>query len=208
MSPQFMPTEAGGRAGSIIDLMEQVDRAQFEEAQVAGARRGRLWDLAMPGIERLADFYGKTLQGDFAGTPMGRAATASVMRSTSNLKKRIRETMAARGMAGQPGETTALAGAELQGGQALQQLPLGQLESAERFTAGTLPSLTAATTPQFPKVQTGALQYLGQVLPYNLQLEGMWDKWSHLLGRGQAGQEVFQRPATTGIEDLFNVARN
>jgi len=208
MSPAFMPTTPTGRYRSMVDLMDQIDRAQFDEAQKQGARRERLWDVAMPSIERLSEYYDKTLQGGWSDTPIGRAATASVMRSTSNLKKRIRETMAARGMSGQPAETTALVDAELSGGQALNQLPLSQIPAAESFAGGTLPSLAAASAPQFPRVQTGAMQYLGQVLPYNLQLENMYDKWANLIGRGQGAQDVYRRKPTSGIEELFNAVRN
>jgi len=204
---RFMPTEPTGRFRSLIDLMEQIDRGQFEEAQVAGARRRRLWDVAMPGIERLGELSRATLEGRFRETPVGRAAEAGVMRQTAGLRSRIRDLMARRGVTGQPIEAAAMGRAELAGGEALQQIPISEIGRAEQVAGGVLPSLTQLTRPEFPRVQTGALQYLGQVMPYNLSLEGLYSRFAEQLGRGRGEEEIYRRPPTTGIEELFNVLR-
>ncbi len=208
MSPRFMPTEPTGRYKSLIDLMEQIDRGGFEEFQKEGIRRDRLFDIAMPGIEKMAELSGKILEGDFEDTAIGRATQSQAMRGTANLKKRIREVMAARGMSGQPLEASATLSAEISGGTELQRSALSQVPGAMETAGRTLPSLTALAQPRAPRVQTGALQYLGQVLPYNLNLEGMYDKWAHLLGRGEGEEQFYKRPPQSGIERLFDFQRN
>jgi hypothetical protein len=208
MTLPYMSVTPFGPYGNIVDLMGSVDRGALEEAQLDSIRRRRLWDTAMPGIESLADYYGKTIGGAWEDTPTGRAAQAQVMRNTSNLKSRIRDLMASRGLSGQALETSGLVNAELSGGRALNELPVSQIPAATRFMSGTLPGLTQLTQPRFKNVQTGALQYLGQVLPYNLSLEGMHDKYSYLLGQGQGMGRTYGGNKTGDIADLFNVGRN
>ncbi len=93
------------------------------------------------------------------------------------------------------------------GGRAIQEAPISQLGTATQAAGGVLPSLTQLSRPEFPRVQTGALQYLSQVLPYNLSLEGLYSRFAEQLGQGVGQEEVFRRPPTTGIEELFNVMR-
>lgn len=208
MSPaSYMPTEPFGPYKSIIDLMRQGDLASLEETQKESIRKDRLWDMAMPGLESLTKYYDKIMGGAWQDTPTGRAAQAQVMQNTSSLKGRVRELMASRGMSGQPMETQGLVGAEMAGGQAMNQLPLSQVPAATQFLGQTMPGATQLANPQFKNVQTGALNYLGQVLPYNLGLEGMYDKWSALLGQGQGMQGVYGNKPGGDIADLFNVGR-
>ena len=191
MSPSnYMPTEPFGPYADIIDLMRSGDEGALEEAQKQGIRRDRLWDMAMPGLEGLSDYYNKIMGGAWQDTPIGRSAQASIMKGTSGLKGRVRQLMASRGMSGQPMETSGLMQAEMQGGQAMNQLPVSQVPAATQFLGGSLPGMTQLARPEFKNVQTGALQYLGQVLPYNLGLEGMYDKWSNQIGQGQGMQSV------------------
>ena len=198
-------TPPTGRVEDILDLMERSDRGSFENFQKESIRRDRLFDLAMPGIEKLSDFTNRVLEGDFENTAIGRAAQSQAARSTSNLKQRIRENLGARGLSGQPLETSALTQADIQGSGEVNRAALSALPGAFQAAGQTLPGLTQLAQPRAPQVQTGALQYLGQVLPYNLNLESMFDKWANLLGQGTAQNQVLDRSsATSGIERLFN----
>lgn len=209
MSPAIdFLTPPTGKVESIIDLMERIDRGSFEEFQKESIRRDRLFDLAMPGIEKLSEFTNRVLGGDFENTAIGRAAQAQAARSTSNLKQRIRESLGARGLAGQPLETSALLQADIQGGAEVSRAALSALPGAFQAAGQTLPGLTQLAQPRAPQVQTGALQYLGQVLPYNLNLESMFDKWANLLGQGQGANQALDRPPRSGVEQLFNFRNN
>ena len=208
MSPSFMPTNPTGQYKEMFDLMGQIDQGTWEDQQRESIRRQRLFDIAMPGIEKFADYTNKVLEGDFEDTAIGRATQSQVMRNTSNLQKRIKEVMAARGISGGALETSGMVQAEIAGGTDLNRTAVSQVPGALQAAGSTIPGLTQLAQPRQTQVQTGALQYLGQVLPYNLNLEGMYDKWSNLEAQGQGREQIYKRPPQSGIEQLFNFSRN
>ena len=199
-----LPLEPKGGVGRLVDLMEQIGRGGYEEFQRQIQRRGRMWDIMQPGLERMGELYGGVLEGAWEGTPMGRAMQANVMRSTEDLKGRIRTLMARRGAAGQPLETGALREAELGRGAELGRIPLAMMGPAAEFFGRTAPGVTGITEPRQPQVQTGALQYLSQALPYNLGLQQMRGRWEEMLGFGQ-GQ--FEGARRFPIAEMFGETR-
>ena len=146
-----------------------------------------------PGLESMAEMFGGVLQGAWQDTPGGRALQANIMRSTEDLKGRIKTLMAGRGVAGQPLETGALREAELGRGAELGRVPLALMGRAGEFFGRTLPGIASSTQPRQPQVQTGALQYLSQVLPYNLGQQQMQGRWEEMLGFGQGQFEGAKR---------------
>jgi hypothetical protein len=159
-----------------------------------------MFDLLQPGLERMAETYGGILEGAFEETPAGRALQANVERRTADLRGRIRNLMARRGAAGQPLETGALRDVELGRGEALTRIPLELMGEAGEFFGRTLPGVTGITQPRVPQVQTGALQYLSQALPYNLGLQRDIGRYQFETGFGQ-GQ--FEGARRFPIAELF-----
>ena len=199
--PNGLPLEPKGGVGRLVDLMEQIGRGGYEEFQRDVQRKGRAWDIMQPGLESMAEMFGGVLQGAWEDTPMGRALQANVMRSTEDLKGRIGTLMAKRGAAGQPLETGALREAELGRGAELTRIPLAMMGPAGEFFGRTMPGVTSLAQPRQPQVQTGALQYLSQALPYNLGLKQMQGRWEELLG---AGQGMFEGAKRFPISEIFN----
>ncbi len=193
-----LPLEPSGSIKQMIDLMQQIGMGGWEEFQKEAQRRGRAWDIMMPGLESMAEMYGGVLQGAWQDTPMGRALQANVMRSTEDLKGRIGTLMAKRGLAGQPLETGALREAELGRGAEMSRIPLAVMGQAGQFFGQTMPGVVSQAQPRQPQVQTGALQYLSQVLPYNLAQQQMQGRWEEMIGWGQGQQNRFP------ISDIFN----
>lgn len=191
--PNGLPLEPRGGVGRLVNLMEQIGRGGYEEFQREAQRRGRAWDIMQPGLERMAETFGGVLQGAWEDTPMGRALQANIMRTTEGVKGRIRTLMARRGAAGQPLETGALREAELGRGAELARAPLAMMGPAAEFFGRTMPGVTSLAQPRQPQVQTGALQYLSQALPYNLGLRQMRGRWEEMLGAGQGLWEGTQR---------------
>lgn len=189
----LMPLQPTGAVKQSIDLMQQIGMGGWEEFQRESQRRGRAWDIMMPGLERMSEMYGGILEGDWQDTPMGRAMQANIMRSTEGLKGRISELMHKRGMTGQPMETGMLGQAELGRGAELGRIPMAMMDKAGQFFGQTMPGVTSLAQPRQPQVQTGALQYLSQVLPYNLGIQQMTGRWEEMLGWGQGQQQGGQR---------------
>lgn len=191
--PNGIGIEPTGAAGRSIRLMEQIGMGGWEEYQRQMQRRGRAWDIMMPGIEKLSEMFGGILEGAWQDTPMGRAMQANIMRTTAGLKGRISELMAKRGVTGQPLETGMLGRAELGRGAELARVPLALMGQAGEFFGKTMPGVIGMAQPQQPQVQTGALQYLSQVLPYDLGLRQMRGRWEEMLGMGEGMQAGAQR---------------